>query len=165
MLRTRILYRKFTTVKQRSLLLIAFLISGCSRLDTLTPQLLEQAEQKWKTHEPDAYRLIIEMSGDRVETGRFEAAIRGGQVVTLRRNGLGVTLQRGQDYSMEGLFQMLRQELGLAENPAMLGAPPGYSVYLQARFDDSTGRLVRYRRSVGGTSNAIDVNVVDYGEN
>ena len=165
MLRTRILCRKFTAMRRRSILLIPVLMGGCSRLDTLTPQLLEQAQQKWKAHEPEAYHLVIEMSGDRVETGRFEAAIRGGQVVTLRRNGLGVTLQRGQDYSMEGLFQMLKQELGLAEKPAMLGAPPGYSVYPQAQFDDNTGRLLRYRRSVGGTSNAIDVNVVDFGEN
>ena len=131
----------------------------------MTPELLNQAEQKWKAHQPAAYRLVIEMSGDRVETGRFEAAIRDGQVVTLRRNGLGVTLQRGRDYSMEGLFQLLRQELGLAEKPAMLGAPPGWAAYLQARFDENTGRLIRYRRSVGGASNSIDVRVVEFEEN
>ena len=34
---------------------------------------------------------------------------------------------------MEGLFHMLEQELGLAEKPAMLGTPDGYSVYLNAR--------------------------------
>jgi hypothetical protein len=70
----------------------------------------------------------------------------------------------GQDYSMEGLFHMLVQELGLSEKPTMLGAPPGYSVYITARFDDTTGRLVHYRRIVGGTSNSIDVNVVEYAE-
>ena len=138
---------------------------GCSRLDTLTPEGLDQAEQKWKAHPPAAYRLVIEMSGDRVETGRFEAEILGGQVVSLRRNGLVITPGQGQDYSMEGLFQMLKQELALAEKPSMLGAPSGYSVYAQALFDEDTGRLIRYSRSVGGTSNAVDIKVVEYEEN
>jgi hypothetical protein len=63
---------------------------------------------------------------------------------------------------MEGLFRVLEQELSLAEKPTMIGAPEGYSVYTNAKFDDTTGRLIRYRRIVGGTSNAIEVNVREY---
>jgi hypothetical protein len=66
---------------------------------------------------------------------------------------------------MDGLFHMLQQELGLSEKPSMLGAPEGYSVYTTARFDDTTGRLIRYRRIVGGTSNSIEVAVEEYDEN
>jgi len=102
------------------------------------------------------------MSGDRVQTGRFEVEVRGTQIVTLRHDGLIVRPNPGQDYTMEGLFQMLMLELGLAERPAMLGAPEGYSVYATAKFDDTTGRLIRYRRIVGGASNSIDVRVVEY---
>ena len=104
------------------------------------------------------------MSGDRVETGRFEVEVRSGQTVSLRRNGLVIRPNSGQDYTMEGLFHMLSQELGLAEKPAMMGAPPGYAVYTTAKFDEATGRLIRYRRIVGGASNAIDVNVLEYTE-
>lgn len=57
---------------------------------------------------------------------------------------------------------MLEQELGLAEKPALLGAPPGYSVYTTAEFDANNGRLIHYRRVVGGTSNSIDVKIVEY---
>ena len=135
---------------------------ACSRLPTLTPEILAQAENKWKLHKPDSYRLVIEMSGDHVETGRFEVDVQAGQVITLRRNGLVIRPTSGQDYTMEGLFHMLAQELGLAEKPATLGAPPGYSVYITAKFDDTTGRLVRYRRIVGGASNSIEVNVTEY---
>ena len=46
----------------------------------------------------------------------------------------------------------------------MLGAPEGYAVYVTAKFDDTTGRLLHYRRSVGGTANSIDINVVGYQE-
>ena len=63
---------------------------------------------------------------------------------------------------MEGLFRMLQQELGLAEKPAMLGAPPGYAVYTNAQFDENTGRLIHYRRLVGGASNSIDLKIVEY---
>jgi hypothetical protein len=130
----------------------------------LTPELLEQSQQKWKAHQPVGYRLVIEMSGDRVETGTFEVMVRDGQVVSLRRNGLIITPASGQDYSMDGLFRMLMQELGLAEKPSLLGAPGGYSAYLQVQFDPESGRIVRYRRSVGGTSNSIDIKVLDFGE-
>jgi hypothetical protein len=131
----------------------------------LTPEILMQAQEKWMQHRPPFYRLVVEMLGDRVETGRFEVDVRSGNVVSLRRNGLIIRPDAGQDYSMEGLFHMLTQELGLAEKPPTLGAPPGYSVYVTARFDDVTGRLIRYRRIVGGTSNSIEVNVIEYVEN
>ena len=121
-----------------------------------------QAQEKWKAHEPASYSLIVEMSGDRVETGRFEVEVRAGEVVSLRRNGLVIMPGRGQDYSMKGLFHMLEQELGLAGKPSLLGAPAGYSAYPMAHFDAETGRLVRYRRTVGGTSNTIDINVVQF---
>jgi len=140
-------------------------IAACSRLPVLTPEILAEAEQKWNGHKPDSYHLVIEMSGDRVETGRFEVEVHKGEVTSLRRNGLVMRPTAGQDYTMEGLFHMLAQELGLAEKPATVGAPPGYSVYTTARFDETTGRLVRYRRIVGGATNSIEVNVVQYQEN
>jgi hypothetical protein len=165
-LRTEILWRNVIAVK-RTFLLAALLLASaaCSRLPTLTADTLRQAEQKWNSQKPDVYRLVIEMSGDRVETGRFEIEVRAGQVVSLRRNGLVIRANAGQDYSMEGLFHMLEQELGLAEKPAIVGAPPGYSVYTNAKFDDTTGRLIRYRRIVGGTSNSIEINVVEFDNN
>ena len=63
---------------------------------------------------------------------------------------------------MEGLFKIIRQEMDLAKNSALLGAQPGYSVYLMARFDNRTGGLVQYRRAVGGISNSIDIQVLTF---
>ncbi len=154
-------------MKQKKAVLAALLAltAACSRLPILTPEILSQAEQKWSAHKPVFYRLVVEMSGDRVETGRFEVDVHSGEVVSLRRNGLVIRPNPGQDYSMDGLFHMLEQELGLAEKPSMLGAPAGYSVYTTAKFDGATGRLIRYRRIVGGASNSIEVNVVEYDSN
>ena len=136
--------------------------AGCSSLPPLTPTILTEAEAKWSAHKPAFYSLAVEMSGDRVETGRFEVEVRGGHTISLRRNGLIIVPNSGQDYSMDGLFRMLEQELSLAEKPSLVGAPEGYSVYVNAKFDDTTGRLIRYRRIVGGTSNSIEVNVLEY---
>ena len=74
------------------------------------------------------------MSGDRVEKGRFEVQVSSGKVTDIRRNGVTILGNPGQDYSMEGLFHMLEQELGLAEKPAMLGTPEGYSVYHECQI-------------------------------
>jgi Family of unknown function (DUF6174) len=150
-------------VKQRWLIpAMSCLLFSCSRLPSLTVDTLTKAEATWKTSRPENYRLSVEMSGDRVETGRFEVTVRGSQIISLRRNGMEIRPNAGQDYSMDGLFHMLEQELGLAERPETLGAPEGYSVYVTARFDEMTGRLIRYRRIVGGAANSIDVHVLDF---
>jgi hypothetical protein len=151
------------SVKRRLTIAAMLCFCGaCSRLQPLTSDRLTEVEAKWKAQRPDAYRLVIDMSGDRIETGRFDVSVARGQITSLRRNSLVIRPNAGQDYSMDGLFHMLEQELGLAERPATLGAPEGYSIYLSARFDDATGRLIRYRRIVGGTSNSIDVSVVEF---
>src|SRR5262249_39258475 len=143
---------------------VFIVIVACSRLPALTPEVLQDAEQKWIAHKPISYRLVLEMSGDRVETGRFEVEVRNGRIVSLKRNGLVVRDTADDNYTMEGLFHMLDQELSLAEKPATVGAPPGYTVYTTAKFDETTGRLIRYRRIVGGTSNSIEVNVAEFSD-
>jgi hypothetical protein len=149
---------------KRKLLWTVILVAstGCARLPTLTPDILASAEMKWSSHRPESYRLVIEMSGDRVETGQFEVEVRSNHLLSLRRNGLVIRPNAGEDYTMEGLFHMLHQELDITQKPAMLGAPPGYSVYLNARFDEANGRLIGYRRIVGGASNSIEVKVVKF---
>ena len=142
--------------------LLACALAACSGLPDLTPEILAAAEQRWTTHKPDSYRLVVEMSGDRVEKGRFEVEVRSGTAVSLRRNGLVMRAGAGEDYTMEGLFRMLVLELGLREKPSMAGAMPGYSIYTSARFDEITGRLIQYRRIVGGTSNSVQVRVLNY---
>jgi len=163
-LRTHILSRNVVRVRRRFAAVFLLAIVACSRLPTLTPDILSAAQAKWNSHKPESYHLTIQMTGDRVETGRFEVDVQKGEVVELRRNGLVIRPNAGQDYTMDGLFRMIAQELGLAEKPATLGAPEGYSVYVMAKFDDATGRLIKYRRIVGGVSNSIEISVESYQE-
>ena len=138
------------------------LIAGCSRLETLTEAHLIEAEELWEEEKAGFYTIMVRMSGARLETGMFEALVRDGRVVGLKRNGQVVLPARAQDYSMVGLFGVLRQELALSEQPALLGAPPGFRAHLLVRFDPETGRLVRYRRTVGGANSNIEIEVLEY---
>jgi len=144
------------------LICISIFLSTCSRLQALTPETLQTARQSWQSKRPEYYRVVFDMSGDRVETGRFEVTVQGSEVISLRRNGKVILPGRGQDYSMDGLFRMLVQEVDLVQKPTLLGAPEGYSVYAMARFDPEIGRLMRYRRTVGGAKNSVEINVVEF---
>lgn len=124
--------------------------------------MLDQAEEKWKANRPASYVLVVSMEGDRVDRGEFEVEVHDNIVTSVKRNGQIANPASGQDYSMDGLFKMLRDEMSLSENPALLGAPAGYTAYLMARFDDKTGRLRHYRRAVGGISNSIDIQVLRF---
>lgn len=143
-------------------LILLALIASCSRLKTLTPADLDQYQAKWDASKPPSYYLRIEMKGDRVDKEQFDTVVRNGQVESLKRNGRDIHPSPDQDYSMNGLFRILHQEMGLAQNPALLGAPAGYSAYPMASFDQQTGRLIEYRRTVGGTTNTIDIQVLEY---
>ena len=145
-----------------SFTVVALLIAGCSGLQPLTEGALVQAEERWRSNEAASYRVLVEMNGERVEAGLFEAFVQGGQVVSLKRNGQAILSDRGQDYSLQGLFDVLRQELALAEEPQLLGAPEGYAAHLLVRFDVETGRLIRYRRTVAGTNNNVEIVVLEY---
>jgi uncharacterized protein DUF6174 len=123
--------------------------------------MLDQAEAKWNKSKPASYRMVVSMEGDRVERGEFDVEVENGVVTSLKRNGQLVNLKSGEDYSMNGLFNIIRNEMELAKNPATFGAPVAYSAYLMASFDD-TGKLRHYRRAVGGISNSIDIQVLSF---
>lgn len=106
--------------------------------------------------------MIVKVTGDRVDAGTFEVTVQSGTVISFRRNGQVLQPTYGQAYSMEGLFQVLHQEMNLAQKPELLGAPEGYTAYPMARFDDQSGRLIEYRRSVGGTANSVDIHIEQF---
>ncbi len=145
-----------------SLTVASFALAGCSGFEVLTEQSLQEAATRWDANGPGLYRVIIEMKGGRVEAGVFDSLVRAGHVVSLRRNGQVILPDRAEDYSIRGLFRMLEQELALAQQPSLLGAPPGYAVHLLARFDPDNGRLERYRRTVTGVDNNIEIAILEF---
>jgi hypothetical protein len=135
------------------------LFASCSGLSALTPQMIDEAQKQWNASRPASYRLVVTMEGDRLDKSEYDVQVENGVVTKLTRNGEAVNSFQGQDYSMDGLFSIVREEMDLAGTPAKLGAGSGHAVYLMANFDRATGRLVKYRRAVGGANNSIDIAV------
>ena len=128
-------------------------------MEALTETALSNAEERWNQQASGFYRIVVEMTGDRVDAGLFDVVVRDRTVVSLSLNGRPILSERAEDYSVSGLFDILRRELALSEEPMTLGAPEGYAVHLLARFDSDNGRLIRYLRSVGGTNNSVEIRV------
>jgi len=148
---------------RKASLLFFLLLLSCSRIPELTPRALHEAHDRWNADGPANYRMVVETSSDRMEPSRYEVTVRARRIVKLERNGSPLQPGAGDSsYSVEGLFQTMDQEIDLATKPQKLGAPPGYSSYPMAQFDDRTGRLLRFQRSVGGTKNSIEIKVTEF---
>jgi hypothetical protein len=107
--------------------------------------------------------MVVETSGDHMDTSKYEVQVRAKAIVKLERNGSPLQPEAGgNSYTVEGLFHTLDQEIDLKGKPQLLGAPPGYSSYPMASFDGATGRLIRFQRSVGGTKNSIEIIVREF---
>lgn len=143
--------------------LLLLLLFGCSRISELTPEALQSAQAQWEKSGHASYRMVVETSGDHMDTSKYEVVVRAKSVVKLERNGSPLQPEAGgNSYTVEGLFHTLDQEIDLKGKPQLLGAPPGYSSYPMASFDAATGRLLRFQRSVGGTKNSIEIIVREF---
>ena len=92
----------------------------------------------------------------------YDVVVAGGTPVAIARNGRHVAPEDADhyDYSVSGLFDLLRTDLRWTHVTAIDNVP---AVDLRARFDADTGRLVRYRRTVGtGRRRVLLVEVVSY---
>jgi hypothetical protein len=148
---------------RQAIIVLLLLFCGCSRLSELTPEALTAAQSQWKKSGPSSYRMVVETSGDRLEKSRYEVTVNAKTVVSLKRNGSPLQPEAGDNsYTVEGLFRTLDQEIDLKGKPQVLGAPPGFSSYPMASFDSTTGRLLRFQRSVGGTKNNIEIIVREF---
>jgi hypothetical protein len=148
---------------RKALLLLILIFAACSRLSELTRDTLHAAQTRWEQSGPANYHMIVEMSGDRIEASKYDVTVRSKQVVKLERNGQAVPSgSSSESFSVDGLFAILDEEIELTQKPVALGAPPGYSSYPMASFDNSNGRLVRFQRSVGGTKNSIEIRVREF---
>lgn len=116
-------------------------------MEPLTDAALGTAERRWEAHGADGYHLVVRVRAPRVAPAVYDLVVEGGQVTRIRRDdGRAVPPEAARDYSIAGLFRLLRSDLRLADVPHVGDVPP---IDLRARFEAETGRLVRYRRTVG----------------
>ena len=129
------------------------LLAGCSVLgpppmEPLTTTTLEAARHRWEAHGTDWYRLVVQVRAPRVDPVVYEVEVAGGKLVKIERDGQSIGLEEADhnDYSMAGLFALLQNDLHWIELQPVGDTP---AVDLRAYFEPESGRLVRYRRTVG----------------
>lgn len=134
------------------LLLAACPSPGPPPMEPLTGSALEAAERRWEAHGSGSYHLVVRVRAPRANPAVYDVVVAGGKVARTERDGRSVPPGETDDYSVPGLFSLLRKDLGLIDVPEMRDTPP---IDLRARFEAETGRLVRYRRTVGSARRRV----------
>jgi hypothetical protein len=136
-------------------------IRGRDRLPELTPERLAESRGRFAASGIASYDLDLVTRATGLDAGAIHVEVRGGRVARAERDSIPMTGDV-ESYTVPGLFRSFEQELALARSPERLGAPPGYRVYLQARFDPELGHPLRFRRIVGGANRVAELEVTGF---
>lgn len=139
--------------------MFTLLLAACSGLgpppmEPLTAGVLEAAEGRWRTHGTDGYRVVVSVRAPRFGRAVYEIDVRGGRPVRISRDGEELRAEEAahHDYSIAGLFELLRSDLALNAVRPEGDVPP---IDMRAVFEPETGRLVRFRRTVGSARRRV----------
>ncbi len=117
-------------------------------MEALTPAALDEAERRWEAQGAESYHLVVRVRAPRFKPAVYDLVVTEGKLVAIERDGEALPPAEvdHHDFSVLGLFGLLRGDLPLVGVHPIGSAPP---IDLRARFDPATGRLERYRRTVG----------------
>jgi hypothetical protein len=136
-------------------------VRSADRLPPLTPERLAASRRLWESRGIASYDLDLVVSGTGLDPGTIRLEVRGGTVARAERDSIPMTGEVAS-YAVPGLFQSLERECELAGHPETAGAPPGYRVYLQGRFDPELGYPLRFRRVIGGANRVVEMRVARF---
>jgi hypothetical protein len=124
------------------------LLAACSvpPMEPLTEGALDAAEHRWGARGVDAYHLVVRVRPPRADPAVYDLMVARGAIARVARDGQALPPDETDDYSVPGLFHLLREELQLVDGRRPEAARP---VDLRAQFEPDTGRLKRYCRTVG----------------
>lgn len=137
-------------------------VLGPPPMEPLTETALEAARRRWVANGSDAYHLVVRVRAPRTDPAVYDVVVAGGRPVAIARNGRRIPPEEAErhDFSVAGLFELLRTDLRWGDVRPIGDTPP---IDLRARFAPDTGRLVRYRRTVGtGRRRVLLVEVLAY---
>jgi hypothetical protein len=121
----------------------------------LKPEQLEHAALRWREHGPASYTMRYVVKNSNGEPEVYDAEVRGGRVVAARLNDRLLEPRLWSYHDMRGRFADIRRFL---DEDAKPGKP---RVFVKARFDDKTGQLKHYLRSVSATRERVEIAVVE----
>ena len=131
-------------------------------MEPLTESRLDEAERQWKARRSDSYHLVVQVEASRMDTLVYDIQVRGGEIAGIKKNGQAIQPEHTEDYSISGLFRLMRLELTLRQKSPE-GTPEALAE-LFAHFDQETGRLTRYRRSASGSrrTRTLKIQILNY---
>lgn len=134
------------------------LLLGRKPARPLTAERLAEARATWEAEAPSSYTLELAVSGALNET--HTVVVRSGRVVSMTTGGNEAPESAWQYWSVEGLFDTLRTELGNAADPRRVWGAD--RVALLARFDPSWGYPTFFYRHIMGSLNDIEWEVTRF---
>lgn len=125
-------------------------------LPTLTTETLSAAEARWQEAGPKSYSLNIKLGGKR--PGRVTINVLDGKAAVMMRDGVSPARKETWNaWTVEGMFDTLRQELELAEKPERgFGVADRSQVIQRCEFHRQLSYPVHYQRYVLGTDQEIE---------
>ena len=144
---------------------LLLLSAACSSLgpppmEPLSEGGLEAAERRWEAHGADSYHVVVRVRASLANPAVYDVVVEGRKVASIERDGEALPPGDPGDYSVSGLFHLLRENLPLAEGRRAENTLP---IDLRVRFEKETGRLVQYRRTVGTSPRRyLFVEVLEY---
>jgi hypothetical protein len=131
----------------------------------LTPELLEEAEKRWRESNIKNYDLSYKTRLNLDEHWTtFVVRVRNGKVQEVRMNGTPLEKEKEEDqdprlfHSMEAQFRYITRFLELDQKP---NAP---KVYFVADFDQKTGAILRYTRYDSHKGQRVEMIVLSVAE-
>ena len=130
--------------------------------EPLTRESIENARRLWRSAGLQDYELQLEVRTAGGTLSRYDVSVRDGEVVQLRLNGLPAESRRPADFSVPGLFETLERESDLAGEANGPFSATGAQAIMRVRFDENTGHLKRYLRSVTGSRETMEIRTVSF---
>jgi hypothetical protein len=128
----------------------------------LKPDKLEAIMERWRTHGPHDYRLLVTKTVNANEPDHYEITVRDRRVIDVRLNGQRLRNESNDPYppgherlQWYAMHHMLREiEVFLDQD-----AKDGRKNFNVADFDEETGALRTYVRRVMGTKQRLQETV------
>lgn len=151
--------------RRRALLIALALLplAGCGAAEEVNTRTLSRARDTWRRARIDDYDLEWTTAG--AQTGHYRVFVRDGQVRAIymvRPGGNEVVAKPGAPklYGVDGLFQILDEELEQAQAENPFGQPKGTRVVLRFEPDPRLGYPREFRRDVLGTRFRLALDVL-----
>jgi hypothetical protein len=138
-------------------------LCGCGGGEPVTQSSLAQAKRTWQRAGIRDYDLEWTTSG--VRASHYRVFVRSGKVkriYSVLPGGHEKEMHPAEPglYGVDGLLQIIEEELAQAKSAAPFGQPNGTRVLLRLTLDPNLGYPKAYRRDLPGTAQGVAIDVV-----